>query len=86
MRATDAIMKGPAEATGGSVHWLADGGVPDIRRVDAGSTASGDRWIGLRRNGAYRVTSVEQIPLLPPWLALGLLIGVLFLAWRIEGR
>jgi len=86
MRATDAILKGPAEATGGSVHWLADGGLPDIRRVGAHSTASGDRWIGLRRNGAYRVTSVEQIPLLPPWLALVLLVGTLLLAWRLEGR
>jgi hypothetical protein len=86
MRATDAILKGPAEATGGSVHWLADGGVPEIRRVDSGSTASGDRWIGLRRNGAYRVTSVEQAALLPPWLALVLLIGVLLVAWRLEGR
>ncbi|HEX3653898.1 MAG TPA: hypothetical protein VHU18_13850 [Rhizomicrobium sp.] len=86
MRATDAILKGPAAATGGSVHWLADGGVPDIRRVNAGATASGDQWIGLRRNNAYRVTSVEQTPLLPPWLALILLIGTLLFAWRLEGR
>jgi hypothetical protein len=85
MRATDAILKGPAETTGGSVHWLADGGVPDIRRVAAGATASGNHWIGLRRNGAYHVTSVEQIPLLPPWVALILLIGALLLAWRVEG-
>ena len=86
MRATDSILKGPAEATGGSVHWLADGGVPDIRRVEPGSVAAGDRWIGLRRNGAYRVTSVEQTPLLPPWLAFVLVIGTLLLAWRLEGR
>jgi len=86
MRATDAVLKDPTEATGGSVHWLVDGGVPDIRRVEAGSNASGDRWIGLRRNGAYRVTSVEQIALLPPWLAFVLVIGTLLLAWRVEGR
>ncbi|MBV8799813.1 MAG: hypothetical protein JO208_08410 [Alphaproteobacteria bacterium] len=86
MRATDAILKAPAEATGGSVHWLADSGVPDIRRVDPGAVASGDRWIGLRRNGAYRVTSVEQTPLLPPWLAFVLVISTLLLAWRAEAR
>jgi hypothetical protein len=86
MRATDAILKAPAEATGGSVHWLADGGVPDVRRVNAGATASGDRWIGLKRNNAYRVTSVEQTPLLPPWAALILLIGTLLFAWRRESR
>ena len=33
MRATDAILKPVAAATGGSVHWLADGGIPAIRRV-----------------------------------------------------
>jgi hypothetical protein len=86
MRATDVILKGPAEATGGSVRWLTDGGVPDIRRVNAGDTASGDRWIGLKRNNAYRVTSVEQTALLPPWLALIVLIGTLLFAWRLEGR
>jgi hypothetical protein len=86
MRATDAILSGPAQATGGSVHWLADGGVPDIRRVQPGGVAAGERWIGLRANGAYRVTSVEQTTLLPAWLALLLLLGTLLLAWRLEGR
>jgi hypothetical protein len=86
MRATDAIVKAPVEATGGSVHWLVDGGVPAVRRVQSGDTASGTRWIGLRANNAYRVTSVEQAPLLPPWLALLLLLGTLLLAWRLEGR
>jgi hypothetical protein len=85
MRATDAILKAPAEATGGSVHWLADG-MPSIRRTVPGSIASGEDWIGLRANGVYRVTSVEQQPLLPAWLALLLILGTLLLAWRIEGR
>jgi len=86
MRATEAILKPIANASGGSVHWLADGGVPKIRRVAPGSRAAGDDWIGLRTNGAYRVTSVEQSPLLPPWLALLLILGTLLLAWRFEGR
>ncbi|HXL99118.1 MAG TPA: hypothetical protein VN932_04245 [Rhizomicrobium sp.] len=85
MRATDAILKAPAEATGGSVRWLADG-LPSIRRISPGSVASGDDWIGLRANGAYRVTSVEQQPLLPAWLALLLILGTLLMAWRWEGR
>jgi hypothetical protein len=86
MRATGEILKAPTHATGGSVHWLADGGVPDVRRVSPGSSASGSSWIGLRANGAYRVTSVEQMPLLPPWLAVVLLIGTLLFAWRMESR
>jgi len=86
MRATDTILNGPARVTGGSVHWLADGGVPDIRRVGAHARAFGQDWIGLRANHAYRVTAVEQQTLLPPWLALLLFAGTLLLAWRIEAR
>jgi hypothetical protein len=85
MRATDEVLKPDAQASGGSVHWLEDG-VPDIRRVDAGDTASGSNWIGLRSNGAYRVTALEQEKLLPQWLALLLIVGALLLAWRLEGR
>jgi hypothetical protein len=86
MRATDAILKPVANATGGSVHWLADGGIPRIRRVGLGRAAAGDSWISLRENGAYRVTSVQQTPLLPGWLALLLVLGTLLIAWRREGR
>jgi hypothetical protein len=85
MRATDTILTPIANATGGSVHWLADG-MPDVRRVGASGSASGANWIGLRANGAYRVTAVEQQPLLPAWAALLLLLGTLLIAWRVEGR
>ncbi|HVZ69651.1 MAG TPA: hypothetical protein VG891_09315 [Rhizomicrobium sp.] len=85
MRATDAILDAPAAATGGSVHWLVDG-LPNIRRVTPDSRTFGGDWIGLRANGAYRVTSVEQQALLPPWIAVILLIGTVLFAWRMEGR
>jgi len=85
MRATDAIVRPLADKSGGSIHWLKDG-VPDVRRVASGQTAGGASWIGLRANGAYRVTSVEQRALLPEWLALVLVFGTTLLAWRIEGR
>ena len=58
----------------------------DVRRVAAGDGASGSGWIGLRSNGAYRVTALEQSPLLPAWAALLLILGSLLLAWRMEGR
>ena len=85
MRATDTILQPVADASGGSVHWLSDG-VPEVRRVGANGNAAGSSWIGLRANGAYRVTSVEQRPLLPAWAALLLLLGTLLIAWRVEGR
>jgi hypothetical protein len=85
MRATDEVLKPDAEASGGSVHWLEDG-LPEIRRVGKSDSASGTRWIGLRSNGAYRVTALEQEKLMPQWLALLLIVGSLLLAWRLEGR
>jgi hypothetical protein len=85
MRATDVVLKPVAEASGGSVRWLEDG-MPSLRRVGAGDTAAGSNWIGLRSNGAYRVTALEQEKLLPQWLALLLIVGALLLAWRLEGR
>jgi uncharacterized membrane protein len=85
MRATDEVLAPQAGASGGSTHWLEDG-VPEVRRVEAGATASGSNWIGLRSNGAYRVTALEQSKLMPQWLALLLIVGALLLAWRLEGR
>jgi hypothetical protein len=85
MRATDTVLAPLAKASGGSVHWLADG-MPDMRRVGMGESAAGRNFIGIRRNGAYRVTSLSQQKLLPDWLALILIVGSLLLAWRLEGR
>ena len=85
MRATADIVEPVAKDSGGSVHWLSDGSV-SVRRVAPAQNASGSNWIGLRRNGAYRVTSLEQEPLLPAWAALLLVVGSLYVAWRIEGR
>jgi uncharacterized membrane protein len=85
MRATDAVLKPLADASGGSVHWLVDG-TPQVRQVDADSSAYGSNWIGLVRNNAYRVTALTQKPLLPQWATLLILAGLLLLAWRVEGR
>jgi hypothetical protein len=85
MRATGNVLQSLAAASGGSVHWLADG-TPSVRRVGADDDAYGSSWIGLRSNGSYRVTQLEQQPLLPQWLALVLILGSLLLAWRLEGR
>ncbi|HEY4276419.1 MAG TPA: hypothetical protein VGM68_13095 [Rhizomicrobium sp.] len=85
MRASADILEPLAKDSGGSVHWLADGAL-SLRRVAPAQTAFGSDWIGIRRNNAYRVTALEQEPLLPAWAALLLVVGSLFLAWRIEGR
>jgi len=83
MRATDAILKPYADATGGGVQWLSDG-IPDLRGVDQGSTTRGSGWFGIERRGAYRVTSVDSDQLMPPWLALILVLTAILFAWRRE--
>jgi hypothetical protein len=86
VRSTDAIMRPLAEASGGAVVWLAEAGLPELRRVREGRDASGRGWIGLVERRQHQLTGLEQVPLLPAWLLLGLALGGLMLAWRAEGR
>jgi hypothetical protein len=85
LRATADYLAPIARASGGSVHWLEPDGAPEIRSVEAGRVAAGGGWIGLRRNHDHLVTGVAATPLLPVWLALPLLLGLAFAAWRREG-
>ena len=38
------------------------------------------------RREDHTVTGISALPLLPPWLALLLVLGVAVVAWRREGR
>ncbi|MFC4170144.1 hypothetical protein [Teichococcus aestuarii] len=78
-----------ARATGGGAHWLGAAeapALPELRRVALGRDATGGSWIGLRRNQDHLVTGIAALPLLPPWLALPLVLGLALVAWRREGR
>jgi hypothetical protein len=86
LTATHTRLAPVAEATRGSVSWLAEGGVPDLRRVTAGGTAHGRGWVGLDRRGDHMVAGLRDTPLLPWLLVLGLGLGGLIAAWRREGR
>ena len=85
MRTTDDRLAAIAAGTGGGIAWLEDG-LPSFRRVRPDRVASGPGWMGLVANRDYRVTSIAQIPVLPPLAVLLLGIGALMLAWRQEGR
>ncbi|WP_372623471.1 hypothetical protein [Falsiroseomonas sp.] len=88
LRADAAALRPLAGATGGAVRWLGTGEapeVPELRRVAAGRDTYGPGWIGLRRNEDHTVTGITALPLLPPWLALPLVLGLALLAWRREG-
>ena len=86
LRTTDEVLAHLVAATGGGTFWLAEGGVPDIRRVRPGRDAAGRTWIGLPDNEPFVVTGVRETPLVPALLALLLLLGGLLGAWVREGR
>jgi hypothetical protein len=86
VRATEERLRPVVDAVGGSVHRIADGNLPEIRKVARGRERSGARWMGLLGNDQYVVTAINQVPLLPAPLVLVLVLAGLFLAWRREGR
>jgi len=86
LRATPEPLRPLVEASGGAIRWLADDGVPAIRRTQPERAAAGRGWIGLTRNGAEVVTGINQVALLPWWLTLALALGALSAAWWREGR
>ena len=84
MRATDRILAPVAEATGGAVRWLAR------RRARpapgrARPPRFGRGWLGIERNGAYRVLGIDRDRSCsrPGW---ALLLGAALTAWWREGR
>ena len=84
LRASGTVLAPLARSSGGSVRFIA-AGVPDLRRTEPGREASGSSWIGLPRRRDHVVTGLNAIPLLPPWAALPILLGLVVVAWRQEG-
>jgi hypothetical protein len=80
-------MRPAVAGTGGAARFVGEGAaLPDVRRVAAGRDAAGAGWIGIRQRDDHTVTGIAALPLLPPWLALTLLLGVAVLGWRREAR
>jgi hypothetical protein len=86
LRATASVAGPLARASGGGVHWIGNGDVPELRRTEAGGSASGSAWIGLQRRHDHVVTGVAALDLLPGWVSLPVMMLLLLLAWRREGR
>jgi hypothetical protein len=85
LRATGTLLAPLARASGGSVHFIDPAGAPELRRTEAGREQSGSTWVGLPRRHDHLVTGIAALPLLPPWIALPLILGLAVLAWRREG-
>ncbi|HEY0185157.1 MAG TPA: hypothetical protein VGC09_20335, partial [Rhodopila sp.] len=86
LRATATVAGPLAKASDGGVHWLGGEEVPELRRTEDDRSASGSAWIGLQRRHDHVVTGVAALELLPGWLSLPIMLGLLVLAWRREGR
>ncbi len=89
LRATASLIGKLAHDSGGGVHWLgaaAGPDVPELRRTEPDRSASGGSWIGLQRRHDHVVTGIASLTLLPAWLSLPLLLGLMVLAWRQESR
>ena len=85
LRSTATKLEPLVRASGGSVHWLDPAGAPALRRTEPDHEAAGANWIGFTRRHDHLVTGIAATPLLPPWLALPLILGLAVLAWRREG-
>jgi hypothetical protein len=87
LEATGDVLAPLVSTSGGGTYTLDQiGERPDIRMVGRRADASGGNWLGLRERGAYAVRSSTSLPLLPGILAIGLILIMLLLAWRREGR
>ncbi len=86
LRATATHLAGIVRRSYGSTHWLAPAGAPELRMVEPDASSAGTSWIGMRRNHDHLVTGIAAIPLLPPWLALPLILGLALVAWRQEAQ
>lgn len=85
LRATSRLLASLARASGGSVSWLGPGKEPKLRLIAQGVVASGQGWIGLKRNRTLLTMELSATPLVPAWLAATLLLAALLAAWRQEG-
>jgi hypothetical protein len=84
---SDKKLKSITGESGGSIHWLASGGNPETRRINASNrNFGGYGWIGLKDNNAFSVTGVRDIPFLPSWLSALALLVMAIAAWWFEGR
>jgi hypothetical protein len=89
LRATAGVAGKLAHASGGGAYFLGTRAAldpPTLRRTEPDRSASGGHWIGLWRRHDDIVTGVASMALLPSWLSVPLLLGLLALAWWREAR
>lgn len=87
LEATGDVLQPLTDTSGGGIYAIErPDQKPDIRMVGGRADMTGNSWLGLRERGAYAVRNSTSLPLLPGILAIGLILILLLLAWRREGR
>jgi hypothetical protein len=93
LRSSFEPLSGAVAATRGGLTRVGEGQsiqLPEFRRVGRGGPAA-DRteaanWLGMRTRGGYAVADRTATPLWPGVIAAFLMLLILVLAWRREGR
>ena len=83
--ATAELLKPLITSTGGGVIRMTVA-LPGLRDVRPGRKAAGRGWIGLTPRKAFETRDITQLALLPPWLVLLLIAGLITAGWLREGR
>ncbi len=83
--ATAELLKPLITSTGGGVIRMT-AALPGLRNVRPGRKAAGRGWIGLTPRKAFETRDITQLALLPPWLVLLLIAGLITAGWLREGR
>ena len=83
--ATAELLKPLITSTGGGVIRMT-AALPGLRDVRPGRKAAGRGWIGLTPRQAFETRDITQLVLLPPWLVLLLIAGLITAGWLREGR
>ena len=82
--ATAELLKPLITSTGGGVIRMT-AALPGLRDVRPGRKAAGRGWIGLTPRKAFETRDITQLALLPPWLVLLLIAGLITAGWLREG-
>ncbi|MBF0876582.1 VWA domain-containing protein [Gluconobacter cerevisiae] len=85
LRATATVMGASAQASGGTVAWVAEH-TPRLKQVSVGSAMSGSDWMGLPVTTAAVAGETRTTDLVPAWGALLATLIFLAMGWWREGH
>jgi hypothetical protein len=83
--ATAEPLKPLITKTRGGVRAMTDA-LPGFRNIRPGRPAAGRNWLGLTPRNAFETNDITQVVLLPHWMVLLLILGLITAGWLREGR